>query len=57
MEDLREKLDRIEEDLAFLEEVTDRSLVEDRIEELKLIRYELEKELNYVKPGTPETDS
>lgn len=57
MEDLRKKLDEVNEDIGFLEEVMDRSLVEDRIEELKLIRYELEKELNYVKPRTPETDS
>lgn len=57
MENLREKLDRIEEDLGFLEEVVDRSLVEDRIEELKLIRNELEKELHYVKPSPPKTDS
>lgn len=57
MENLREKLDRIEEDLGFLEEVVDRSLVEDRIEELKLIRNELEKELHYVKPSPSKTDS
>lgn len=57
MEDLRKKLDEVNEDIGFLEEVMDRSLVEDRIEELKLIRYELEKELNYVKPRTSETDS
>jgi hypothetical protein len=57
MEDLRKKLDEVNEDIGFLEEVVDRSLVEDRIEELKLVRAVLERELEYVKPGTPETDS
>ena len=57
MEDLRKKLDEVNEDIGFLEEVTDRSLVEDRLEELKLVRGVLERELNYDKPGTPETDS
>lgn len=57
MKNLRQKLNKIEEDLGFLEEVRDRSLVEDRIEELKLVRYELEKELNYDKQRTFETDS
>jgi hypothetical protein len=57
MEDLRKKLDEVNEDIGFLEEVTDRSLVEDRLEELKLVRTVLERELNYDKPGTPETDS
>jgi len=57
MEDLRKKLDEVNEDIGFLEEVTDRSLVEDRLEELKLVRAVLERELNYDKPGTPKTDS
>jgi hypothetical protein len=57
MEDLRKKLDEVNEDIGFLEEVVDRSLVEDRIEELKLVRAVLERELEYVKPRTPETDS
>lgn len=57
MEDLRKKLDEVNEDIGFLEEVMDRSLVEDRIEELKLVRAVLERELEYVKPKTPETDS
>lgn len=57
MEDLRKKLDEVNEDIGFLEEVMDRSLVEDRIEELKLVRAVLERELEYVKPRTPETDS
>ena len=57
MEDLRQKLNEVNEDIGFLEEVMDRSLVEDRIEELKLVRAVLERELNYDKPGTTETDS
>jgi len=57
MEDLRKKLDEVNEDIGFLEEVMDRSLVEDRIEELRLIRAVLERELEYDKTGTFETDS
>jgi len=57
MEDLRKKLDEVNEDIGFLEEVMDRSLVEDRIEELKLVRAVLERELEYDKTGTFETDS
>ncbi len=57
MEDLRKKLDEVNEDIGFLEEVVDRSLVEDRIEELRLIRAVLERELEYDKTGTFETDS
>jgi len=50
------KLNVIEEDLGFLEEVVDRSLVETKIEELRLIRYELERKLNYDKVTTFEDD-
>jgi hypothetical protein len=57
MEDLRKKLDEVNEDIGFLEEVMDRSLVEERIEELRLIRAVLERELEYDKTGTFETDS
>ena len=57
MEDLRKKLDEVNEDIGFLEEVMDRSLVEDRIEELRLIRAVLERELEYDKTGTFKTDS
>lgn len=57
MEDLRKKLDEVNEDIGFLEEVMDRSLVEDRIEELKLVRAVLERELEYDKTETFETDS
>jgi hypothetical protein len=50
------KLNMIDEDLGFLEEVTDRSLVEDRIEDLKLLRNELERKLQYDKVGTFKAD-
>ena len=55
-QEIIQKLNSIEEDLGFLEEVVDRSLVETKIEELRLIRYELERKLNYDKTTTFEDD-
>ena len=55
-EQIISKLNEIEEDLGFLEEVTNRSVVENKIEELRLIRYELERRLNYDKVTTFEDD-
>jgi len=55
-QEIIQKLNAIEEDLGFLEEVVDRSLVETKIEELRLIRYELERKLNYDKTTTFEDD-
>lgn len=55
-QEIIDKLNMIDEDLGFLEEVTDRSLVEDRIEELKLLRNELERKLQYDKVGTFKAD-
>ena len=55
-EQIISKLNEIEEDLGFLEEVTNRSVVENKIEELRLIRYELERKLNYDKSTTFEDD-
>ena len=55
-QEIIQKLNSIEEDLGFLEEVVDRSLVETKIEELRLIRYELERKLNYDKVTTFEDD-
>jgi hypothetical protein len=46
-EEIIQKLNSIDEDLTFLEEVADRASVEDRIEELRTIRYELESKLDY----------
>ena len=55
-QEIIDKINIIDEDLGFLEEVTDRSLVEDRIEELKLLRNELERKLQYDKVGTFKAD-
>ena len=55
-QEIIDKLNMIDEDLGFLEEVTDRSLVEDRIEDLKLLRNELERKLQYDKVGTFKAD-
>lgn len=55
-QEIIQKLNSIEEDLGFLEEVVDKSLVETKIEELRLIRYELERKLNYDKTTTFEDD-
>ena len=55
-EQIISKLNEIEEDLGFLEEVTNRSVVENKIEELRLIRYELERRLHYDKVTTFEDD-
>jgi hypothetical protein len=56
-EQIIQKLNQIEEDLGFLEEVTDQTLVEDRIEELRTLRHELERKLNYDKSPTFKNDS
>lgn len=55
-EQIIQKLNAIDEDLGFLEEITDRSLVEDRIEDLRTLRYELERKLNYDKSTTFKND-
>ena len=51
-EEIIQKLNQIDEDLGFLEEITDRTLVEDRIEDLRILRNEYERNLNYDK-STP----
>lgn len=56
-EQIIRKLSEIEEDLGFLEEVSDQTLVEDRIEELRTLRHELERKLNYDKSPTFKNDS
>ncbi len=48
-EDIIQKIKTIDEDLGFLEEVSQRELVEDRIENLRTLRYELERKLHYDK--------
>jgi len=55
-EEIIQKLNTIDEDLGFLEEVKDQSLVEDRIEDLRTLRHELERKLNYDKSTTFETN-
>lgn len=55
-QEIIQKLNEIEEDLGFLQEVSDQSLVETKIEELRLIRYELERRLDYDKVTTFEDD-
>lgn len=55
-QDIIKKINTIDEDLGFLEEVTDRSLVEDRIEELRTLRHELERKLYYDKSTTFKTN-
>lgn len=55
-EEIIQKLNSIDEDLGFLEEITDRSLVEDRIEDLRTLRYELERKLHYDKSPTFKND-
>jgi len=56
-EQIIQKLSEIEEDLGFLEEVADQTLVEDRIEELRTLRHELERKLNYDKNPAFKNDS
>lgn len=51
-EEIIQKLNSIDEDLGFLEEVTDRSLVEDRIEDLRTLRYYYEQKLFYQSGNT-----
>ena len=55
-EEIIQKLNTIDEDLGFLEEVTDRLLVEDRIEELRTLRHELERKLHYDQNTTFKND-
>ena len=42
-----QKLNNVNDEIAFLEELPSSSLNEEKIEELRTIRYELEKELHY----------
>ena len=55
-EQIIQKLNAIDEDLGFLEEIIDRSIVEDRIEDLRTLRHELERKLNYDKSPTFKND-
>ncbi|MEK9696755.1 MAG: hypothetical protein VW270_13420 [Candidatus Poseidoniales archaeon] len=55
-QDIIKKINTIDEDLGFLEEVSQRELVEDRIEELRILRHELERKLNYDKSTTFKDD-
>ena len=55
-EEIIQKLNQIDEDLGFLEEITDRTLVEDRIEDLRILRNEYERKLNYDKSTTFKND-
>tara|TARA_B100000424_G_scaffold249567_1_gene223592 strand:+ start:76 stop:279 length:204 start_codon:yes stop_codon:yes gene_type:complete len=55
-QDIIQKINTIDEDLGFLEEVSKRELVEDRIEELRVLRHELERKLNYDKGPTFKDD-
>ena len=52
-----QKLDGVNEEIAFLEEVSNQtSEIEERLESLRTIRYELEKELHYDKITTAAAD-
>ena len=52
-----QKLDIINEEIAFLEEVSNPSVeTEERLENLRTIRHELEKELHYDKITTVAAD-
>ena len=42
-----QKLNDVNDEIAFLEELPRNSLNEEKIEELRTLRYELEKELHY----------
>ena len=43
-----QKLDTVNEEIDFLEEITNRtSEIEEKLESLRIIRHELEKELHY----------
>ena len=55
-QEIIKKINTIDEDLGFLEEVSARELVEDRIEELRSLRHELERKLHYDKDATPKND-
>lgn len=55
--DIIQKINMIDEDLGFLEEVTRRDLVEARIKELRTLRHELERKLNYDKSPTFKANS
>ena len=48
-----QKLNNVNDEIAFLEELPSSSLNEEKIEELRTIRYELEKELHYEQITTP----
>lgn len=51
------KLNSVNEEISILEELTrDNNQVEEKLEELKLIRYELEGQLRYEKNRTFEDD-
>lgn len=42
-----QKLNDVNDEIAFLEELPSSSLNEEKLEELRTLRYELEKELHY----------
>jgi len=42
-----QKLNDVNDEIAFLEELRGSSLNEEKLEELRTLRYELEKELHY----------
>ena len=50
MEETRTRLDSIDEEIGFLEEISNPSpLIEEKLEELRTLRHEYERKLNYEK--------
>ena len=55
--DLRQRLDSVNEEIAFLEEISKRTAeIEEKLENLRLIRYQLERNIHYDKITTAPAD-
>lgn len=51
--DFRQKLDSVNEEIAFLEEISQRTEeIEEKLETLRLIRHQLERNIHYDKGTT-----
>ena len=57
IEEIRTRLDHISEEIGFLEEISNPSaLIEEKLEELRTLRHEYERKLNYDKSPTFKND-
>jgi len=55
--DFRQKLDSVNEEIAFLEEISKSTAeIEEKLETLRLIRHQLERNIHYDKGSKTKTD-